>query len=228
MTSILQRIRQRLQGQPPSEPLDPEGASGVALRGHRDYVGGHWEEIGQLQFNFLCDQGLRPEHILLDIACGSLRLGVKAIPYLGKGHYLGIEKERSLIEAGLEQELGQELRLAKAPRILEDRWFRFERFGLEVDMAIAQSLFTHLPPQRIEHCLHQLRPVLRPSATMFATFHEVPQERRNPDRAHDHGFFAYTRGQMEAFGQHQGYTVSYLGAWGHPRGQVMVAYRPEP
>jgi hypothetical protein len=151
-----------------------------------------------------------------------------AIPYLGKGHYLGIEKERSLIEAGLEQELGQELRLAKAPRILEDRWFRFERFGLEVDMAIAQSLFTHLPPQRIEHCLHQLRPVLRPSATMFATFHEVPQERRNPDRAHDHGFFAYTRGQMEAFGQHQGYTVSYLGAWGHPRGQVMVAYRPEP
>ena len=72
--------------------LDPEGDEGIQKRGHRDYIGGHWEEIGTLQFEFLRAQGLRPESYLLDIACGSLRLGVKAIPYLQPEHYLGIEK----------------------------------------------------------------------------------------------------------------------------------------
>ena len=52
---------------------------------HREYVGGMWESIGRLQFDFLINQGMKPESILLDIACGCLRLGVHAIPYLNKG-----------------------------------------------------------------------------------------------------------------------------------------------
>lgn len=75
----------------------------IEERGHRDYVGGLWDEIGQLQFSFLLDKGLQPDSFLLDIACGSLRLGVKAIPYLRPSHYLGIEKESGLVKAGLER-----------------------------------------------------------------------------------------------------------------------------
>ena len=37
--------------------------------------------------------------------------------------------------------------------------------------------------------------------------------------------FAYTREQMAAFGGAQGYRMDYIGAWGHPRDQVMVVYR---
>ena len=73
--------------------LDPEGDRGIEAIGHRQYVGGNWDEIGNLQFNFLKSKGLKPESYLLDIACGSLRLGVKAIPYLNPDHYLGIGKE---------------------------------------------------------------------------------------------------------------------------------------
>ena len=41
--------------------------------GHREFVGGHWDQIGELQFGFLIRQGLKPGHVFLDIACGSLR-----------------------------------------------------------------------------------------------------------------------------------------------------------
>jgi len=37
---------------------------------HRSYVGGQWDVLGKLQFEFLLQRGLRPDDILLDIACG--------------------------------------------------------------------------------------------------------------------------------------------------------------
>ena len=53
-----------------------DDALGVRRLGHRAFVGGDgdlWDRIGRLQFDFLVSQGLRPEHVLLDFACGSLR-----------------------------------------------------------------------------------------------------------------------------------------------------------
>ena len=202
-----------------------QGPEGITQIGHRVYVGGKWDEIGDLQFAFLKQQGLRPEHVLLDIACGSLRLGVKAIPYMQPGHYLGIEKEQQLLDAGVGQELGEALLKSKSPRLLCSADFAFEQFETPVDMAIAQSLFTHLPPPLIGLCLEKLRPWLKPDGSFFATFFEVEQERDNPSDPHDHGYFAYTREQMERFGSDQGYRVDYIGNWGHPRDQVMVVYR---
>jgi hypothetical protein len=43
---------------------------------HRAVVGGMWDELGALQLDFLRARGLRPDSRLLDIGCGSLRLGV--------------------------------------------------------------------------------------------------------------------------------------------------------
>ena len=42
----------------------------------------------------LLAEGLRPEHHLLDIGCGSLRLGCKAVPYLARNHLLLVMKLR--------------------------------------------------------------------------------------------------------------------------------------
>jgi len=202
-----------------------QGPESIHQLGHREYVGGLWDEIGALQFAFLKDQGLRPEHVLLDIACGALRLGVKAIPYLQPGHYLGVEKEQQLLDAGVEQELGRELLERQQPQLLCSADFEFARLGVPVDYAMAQSLFTHLPPELIERCLQQLRPWLKPQGRFFATFFEVDQPRENPDQPHDHGYFAYTRNQMQQFGEAKGYAMDYIGDWNHPRAQVMVAYR---
>jgi len=213
----------------PEAQLTPEGSAGVKLLGHRTYVGGLWDQIGNHQFKFLLDRGLQPEHILLDIACGALRLGVKVIPYLQPEHYLGVEKESLLLERGLQQELGAELAERFRPKLLNNSDFAFELLATSIDVAIAQSLFTHLPPAAIKHCLQQLRPWLKSSGVFYATFFKSTSiQRRSLRKAHDHACFFYTIAEMNDFGIGQGYTVEYIGDWGHPRQQVMVAYRLKP
>jgi hypothetical protein len=205
--------------------LDPEGDRGIAKRGHRGYVGGMWEEIGKLQFDFLLSNGLKPDSHLLDIACGSLRLGVKAIPYLERSHYLGIEKESGLVKAGLEKELDPKLREEKQPNIVVSDSFEFEKLGKKADFAIAQSLFTHLPASRIDLCFKKLYPWLEADGVFYATFNKTERKINNPKKPHDHGYFAYTQTEMCSFGETNGFTSNYIGDWYHPRNQVIVEYR---
>lgn len=202
------------------------GEAGVHAVGHRKYVGGLWEQLGRLQFDFLVAQGLRPDHVLLDIACGSLRAGVRLIPYLDPGHYLGIEKEQALIDAALERELPPLIARTKRPRLLVDGDFAFEKFNARPDVALAQSLFSHLPPEPIHRCLSKLRPVIAEGGRFYATFFETPTPLDHAAAAHDHRSFAYTRDQMIAFGEAAGWRATCLGDWNHPRGQVMVRYDP--
>src|ERR1700682_2262588 len=72
----------------------------IDAKEHRDLVGGLWEEIGTLQFEYLKGRGLRPSHRLLDLGCGALRGGLHFIRYLSAGNYYGIDVNASLIEAG--------------------------------------------------------------------------------------------------------------------------------
>lgn len=206
--------------------LQPQGEAGVHKAGHRKYVGGAWEEIGRLQFDFLVGQGMRPDSYLLDIACGAFRLGVRAVPYLEPGHYLGIEKEQSLIDLGIREELGAELAREKRPETVVSAEFEFERFSRRPDFAIAQSLFTHLTPELIDRCFAKLRPCLHEGSRFFATYFRMRPGFANPSVSHDHGFFAYTEAEMEAFGTRNGFVSKYIGDWAHPRKQVMVEYRP--
>lgn len=206
--------------------LPPEGPAGVEAMGHREYVGGMWDEIGALQLYFLKSRGLRPHHVLLDIACGSLRLGSKAMPYLDPGCYQGIEKEAGLIEAGLEAEIAPAIVQAKTPELVVSSEFEFSRFSRSADYAIAQSLFTHVTPTVIDKCLRNLKAHLSHDGVLYATFFQADRQASNPSTPHDHAYFAYTRDEMESFGGRLGYDVNYIGNWNHPRGQVMVEYRP--
>ncbi len=45
-------------------------------------VGGMWDKVGVLQFDFLMKQGLQSHYALLDVGCGSLRGGIHFIKYL--------------------------------------------------------------------------------------------------------------------------------------------------
>jgi hypothetical protein len=87
----------------------PEGKRSVDELGYHRYVGGYWDQLGLLQFEFLKKQGLQPNHVFLDIACGSLRGGRFFIPYLDPGNYLAVEKEATLVEAGRQHEITPEV-----------------------------------------------------------------------------------------------------------------------
>src|SRR5215472_262077 len=103
-------VRRASQGRAMTSSYDDKAALEAEVRAgrHRECVGGLWEEVGQLQLDFLVAQGLMPHHRLLDIGCGSLRGGVKLIRYLCAGHYAGIDLHESLLNAGYEIELARE------------------------------------------------------------------------------------------------------------------------
>lgn len=223
---MLPRFRAILQRRFPRLLLKTQGEKGVRRHGHREYVGGLWDELGQLQLDMLRSRGMRPHHYLLDIACGSLRLGVRAIPFLEAEHYCGVEKERALIEAGIRQELGDDLLREKRPHFLISAGFEFEKLSFVPDFAIAQSLYSHLPGDQISLCLAKLRPRMKSGSVLLATFCEVSEPIGNPDQPHDHGYFAYTKAEMVAFGRRNRFEANYLGEWNHPRRQVLVEYRP--
>jgi len=139
---------------------------------YRAFVGPDklYDLVGAMQFNLLTHLGLREEHYLLDVGCGSLRAGRLFIPYLLPGHYCGIEPEAWLIDAGIKCELGEEIKRVKQPRFSGDGEFRLGLFGQMFDFIIAQSVFSHASVRQIRRCLAEARTVMRPSSIFAATF----------------------------------------------------------
>ena len=206
-----------------------EGNEGIKQVGHRDYVGGKWEEIGKLQFNYLVSEGLKPKDIFLDIACGSLRAGIHFINYLNKGNYLGIDKEKELIDLGIEKELGKEVSLSKSPEFVVSDKFEFNKFSKIPNYSIAQSLFTHLVEDDIKLCLKNLKEFVGDKPHKFyATFFEVDVPTEGElEYSHSHASFFYTKVQMEQFGKETGWKFKYIGDWNHPRDQKIVLFYSE-
>jgi SAM-dependent methyltransferase len=192
---------------------------------HRGYVGGKWDEIGKLQFDFMVSRGLSPGDAFLDIACGSLRGGVHFIQYLDPGNYLGIDKERSLIDRGLSMELPRATRKQKRPEFVVSDAFEFSRFSKTAQYSLAQSLFTHLIPPQIELCLSNLRAYVADGHQAYATFCSGDSA-ANPSAPDDEKRFNYSREELAAIGERTGWRSEYIGEWGHPRDQLMMLFRP--
>ena len=126
---------------------------------HRSTVRGNtafWDYLGKLQLDYLVEQGLQPEHYLLDVGCGPLRAGVHFIGYLEPGHYAGVDKRGARLERAAEVELPRHGLEDKAPLLLVNEDFEFSKLGQTFDYAIAQSVFTHLPANNIVRCLVEM------------------------------------------------------------------------
>jgi hypothetical protein len=221
--NIIRNIYRSGGPDPDRLPKWPEGEEGIRARGHREGVGGLWEQVGALQFGFLVWQGLLPDKVLLDVGCGSFRGGRHFIRWLDPGNYLGLEKQRELVEAGIEKELGPDLVEAKRPEIVISQSFEFHKFTRQPDFALAVSLFTHLTPDDITDCLKGLRTISHTGTAFWATFWEG-SSRGNPLESHTDASFSYTRREMTQFASGLGWRPVYFGDWGHPRYQRIMKY----
>lgn len=123
---------------------------------HRDIVGGRWDETGRAQMALLQEHGLQPQHHLLDIGAGSLRLGCKAVPYLDPGHYWATDLSGALMRKGHAEELADQTRLNPA-NLIEDANFDFPGVPDSITHAIAFAVFTHLPANHLRRALLQIR-----------------------------------------------------------------------
>jgi cyclopropane fatty-acyl-phospholipid synthase-like methyltransferase len=200
---------------------------------HRDFVGGMWDEIGRLQFDFLVEQGLRPSHVLLDVGCGALRGGVNFVRYLQPGHYYGLDINPTLIKAG-QRELAKAGLAHRNPQLIVDDKFQFSRFGRQFDYGVSISLFTHLYLNHIGRCLAQMRTVMHPGSKFFVTFFEAPQPVYLKDITHSPGNaktyfdsdpFHYAFEEIDGVARHCGIAAHLIGEWGHPRDQRMIRFQ---
>ena len=200
-----------------------EGESVISNIGHRKYIGGHWEEIGRLQFDFLKKMGLKPNHCLLDIGCGSLRGSIYYIKYLNKNNYIGLDKESKLIELGIKNELDKKIFLKKDPTFLINDKFDFSEINNEPDFSIAQSLFTHLNPGDIRLCLKNLSEILTKNHSFFATF-KKGNSFLNTKNSNSFSVFYYSIKTLNKIANEVGWKTEYVGDFGHPRNQEIMKF----
>jgi SAM-dependent methyltransferase len=205
----------------------------VAAGRHREVIGGHWEELGQLQLDFLISRGLQVHHKLLDIGCGSGRLAVKAIPYLATSHYHGIDMSPSLLSAAR-----SEVEAIGFGHKLDERTFRATKNFTPIldatffDVGIAQSVFTHLPLDQLPVCLRAIRAHFQ-HGHLFATFFVAPpgvrQLRHDPGGVlsyADRNPFHFPVEDILAAARSVGWSAKWIGDWGHPRDQKMCEFAP--
>jgi ubiquinone/menaquinone biosynthesis C-methylase UbiE len=120
---------------------------------------GDFDQFGRVELSILQHHGLHPGSRLLDMGCGTGRLGVHAVPFLHSGSYTGTDISATMLAraatnvAGLD---GAEVQLLKQPRDA------FPVPDASVDMVCAFSVFTHMEPEDMYRYLVDGRRVIAP------------------------------------------------------------------
>jgi SAM-dependent methyltransferase len=95
----------------------------VLAEAHHNYYGAPWA-LGRDVFEFFVNQtNLKPHHRVLDVGCGSLRVGIHFISYLEAGHYACIEADALSLAAGLLYEVPVHGLLQKRPQAIHSKTF---------------------------------------------------------------------------------------------------------
>lgn len=205
----------------------------VKLKRHREFVGGLWEEVGKLQFDFMVSKGLTPASTLLDVGCGALRGGVHFVRFLDDGNYYGIDINNSLLKAGM-RELRASGLAERQVHLHQTDQFDATEFAVKFDFGISVSVITHLCANQIIYCFLQMRRVMHERSSFFFSFFEVPelsipdaysQPRGGVVTRFQADPFHYTRDQIEYFARSAGLESRYVGDWRHPRSQQMLELR---
>jgi SAM-dependent methyltransferase len=155
--------RQRAPVPGPAGPRVDEAILGEIH--HRQY-GRPWA-LGKYIFEFVLARGLEPHHRLLDVGCGALRFGIRAIDYLDAGRYCGIDAHLKSLEAAVTYEIPLHALEAKQPRLLWNADFAFEHFGGTFDWALDFYTSAHVPEDQVETVFTRAAAVLKPGAKLL-------------------------------------------------------------
>lgn len=210
--------------------------TGIEAGNQRALIGGMWDEIGQLQFDFVKKRGLSSNMRFLDVGCGCLRGGVHFINYLEHNHYYGIDISQELLDVGFDKELAQvglQHKLSKN-NLHCTRDFDATGFGVSFEMALALSVFTHLTINHIRLCLVRLADVMKPGGVFFATVFQCPdrldwtkpmlQAPGNITTFPDRDPYHYRYSDLKNICRDLPWELRALEDWSHPRAQMMAHF----
>jgi SAM-dependent methyltransferase len=116
-------------------------------------------------FEFLAESSrLSPNSRVLEIGCGTLRVGSHFIRYLSPEHYHCLERDELSLMAAFRYELPSQGLLHKRPLIVRGEDMDFSKFGSRVvyDLIYASAVFLHMPDKLVWVGLERLVSKLKP------------------------------------------------------------------
>jgi len=126
-----------------------------------------WEMKRDFQIVFLKEMNLMPEHLLLDIGCGTLRGGVPIIDYLQEGNYYGVEAREEVLNEG-KKELHDALLEWKKPNFLLSEDMPKLAGSQKFDYIWAFSVLMHMNNDVLNRTLHFVSDHLSAEGVFYA------------------------------------------------------------
>jgi SAM-dependent methyltransferase len=182
-----------------------------------------YDLLGALQFTLLSAAGLRANHNLCDIGCGSLRAGKMLIPYLNKGRYFGLEPNQWLIDEAIREEIGADLVRIKSPQFINSTNFNLKPFGNTFDYCLAQSIFSHSSLAQVSECLGQVSQYLNKEGLFLATFIWGKNDYEGEDWVYP-GCVTFKASSIKKIAWEQHGLEMKTTDWPHPNGQNWVIF----
>lgn len=148
------------------------GHEGCSPEHYRAWVGQpyNYDLVGASCFSLLWRLGMRDIHHVLDVGCGSLRLGRLLLPYLLPGRYCGIDVHFWAIDEGLKHELGWQIMGVKQPEFHLTDDFDMSVFDRQFDFIIANSILTHTDVAQTATLVAQAAAVLADRGIFAASY----------------------------------------------------------
>ena len=170
----------------------------IETTGYRAAVGAgdNWEQHGDLQRDFLLSQGLKPQHYLLDIGCGTGRLARKVAWLLERGHYFGVDiAEAAVIAAcglSVEEGWGDQQPTFWVGEIPD------AETAPQMDVLWAFSVFIHLPQGIMESVMRRAAALMHPGSRFYWAY--VPEQKtwRSGVKQFRHTLADYQRAARQA------------------------------
>ncbi|CAL5400667.1 unnamed protein product [Camellia sinensis] len=141
---------------------------------HHSNYGEPWAG-GRDVFEFLADSvHLSPDARVLEIGCGTLRVGLHFIRYLNPGHFHCLERDELSLMAAFRYELPSQGLLHKRPLIVKGEEMEFSKFGSGMyDLIYASAVFLHIPDKLVWVGLERLANKLKPYEGRIFVSHNI-------------------------------------------------------
>jgi SAM-dependent methyltransferase len=180
-----------------------------------------FEKVNRVwQFDYLKRHGLKPSDRFLDYGCGPAAAGVYFIEFLDAGKWVGVDISNESIKVGNDLIRRKNLE-GKAPELVYIPKGDLAPLGdRKFDVIIAQSVFTHLPPDAIIDILKRLRPHMESQSFFYSSFSCCPDgiiQQQLHNWYYDHKF-------IKLAAEEAGMAVDILPDWEHPYQGNMPAF----
>ena len=181
-----------------------------------------YDLVAAMQFNLLTFLGLREQHRVLDVGCGSLRAGRLLIPYLLPNCYYGLEPEKWLVEDGIRHNTGREIIEMKRASFQYRSDFCLTAFDVPFDFILAQSIFSHASASQVRTCLSEAAACLAPGALLVASFVLDKQDYAGTDWVYP-TCVGYSESGMKRFAAEADLDCILID-WPHPNAQTWALF----